>query len=48
MGATEVNRMKPFITIARPHKDILEGRLTEDVFAAEDLSLESSPSDMSG
>ena len=35
MGATEVSRMKPFITIARPHKDILEGRLTEDVFAAD-------------
>jgi len=27
--------MKPFIMIARPHKDILEGRLTMDVFAAD-------------
>ncbi|MCX7767082.1 MAG: DUF499 domain-containing protein, partial [Candidatus Sumerlaeia bacterium] len=27
--------MKPFITIARPHKDILEGRLTSDIFAAD-------------
>lgn len=26
---------KPFISIARPHKDILEGRLTMDVFAAD-------------
>ena len=26
--------MKPFSTIAIPHKDILEGRLTMDVFAA--------------
>lgn len=27
--------MKPFHTIAVPHKDILEGRLTMDVFAAD-------------
>jgi len=27
--------MKPFSTIAIPHKDILEGRLTMDVFAAD-------------
>jgi len=27
--------MKPFITIATPHKDILEGRLTMDIFAAD-------------
>lgn len=27
--------MKPFITIAEPHKDILEGKLTMDVFAAD-------------
>ena len=27
--------MKPFTTIAIPHTDILEGRLTEDVFAAD-------------
>lgn len=27
--------MKPFHTIAIPHKDILEGRLTMDVFAAD-------------
>jgi len=27
--------MKPFPTIAMPHKDILEGRLTMDVFAAD-------------
>jgi hypothetical protein len=27
--------MKPFCTIAVPHKDILEGRLTMDVFAAD-------------
>ncbi|MDA8055456.1 MAG: hypothetical protein M0Z77_07395 [Thermoplasmatales archaeon] len=27
--------MKPFHTIATPHKDILEGRLTMDVFAAD-------------
>jgi len=26
--------MKPFITIAIPHEDILKGRLTQDVFAA--------------
>ena len=27
--------MKPFHTIAIPHKDILEGRLTMDIFAAD-------------
>ena len=27
--------MKPFITIATPHRDILEGRLTMDIFAAD-------------
>jgi len=27
--------MKPFHTIAVPHRDILEGRLTMDVFAAD-------------
>ena len=27
--------MKPFHTIAVPHKDILEGRLTMDIFAAD-------------
>jgi len=27
--------MKPFLTVAIPHKDILEGRLTMDVFAAD-------------
>jgi len=27
--------MKPFSTIAIPHRDILEGRLTMDVFAAD-------------
>lgn len=27
--------MKPFHTIAVPHKDILEGRLTMDVFSAD-------------
>jgi len=27
--------MKPFHTIAVPHKDILEGRLTMDVYAAD-------------
>ena len=27
--------MKPFHTIAVPHKDILEGKLTMDVFAAD-------------
>ena len=27
--------MKPFIQIAQPHQDILEGRLTMDVFAAD-------------
>ncbi len=28
-------KMKPFTTIAIPHQDILEGRLTEDIFAAD-------------
>lgn len=28
-------RMKPFTMVAIPHEDILEGRLTEDVFAAD-------------
>ena len=28
-------KMKPFTTIAIPHKDILEGKLTEDIFAAD-------------
>lgn len=27
--------MKPFHTIAVPHRDILEGRLTMDIFAAD-------------
>ena len=27
--------MRPFHTIAIPHKDILEGRLEQDVFAAD-------------
>jgi len=27
--------MKPFHTVAIPHRDILEGRLTMDVFAAD-------------
>lgn len=31
----EGKRMKPFYTIAVPHEDILEGRLTMDVFAAD-------------
>ena len=27
--------MKPFFEIAKPHRDILEGRLTQDIFAAD-------------
>jgi len=27
--------MKPFITIATPHEDILQGKLTQDIFAAD-------------
>jgi len=27
--------MKPFSTIAIPHKDILEGKFTKDTFAAD-------------
>lgn len=34
-GSNEGETMKPFHTIAIPHKDILEGRLTMDVFAAD-------------
>jgi hypothetical protein len=35
MIAVRGKTMKPFHTIAIPHKDILEGRLTMDVFAAD-------------